>query len=157
MTMTDPFANPTTGFDKFNTLENVGRLAIVWPLEYEKGLTTSYSKQPGDAQSVEMNVLFVTDANNTAYDGTEDNPYEYLELVKVFSGPLVGQFRKAQGKMVLGRLGQRPSQKGNPAWVFNPEDDPAERAKAVKALEWFQAEQARQKAQKGSTSDPFAN
>jgi len=114
--MTDPFSNPAAGA-KFDTKNHNGDLLLVTPTGYRTGIETKY----GEKDAVEAKVVVI---NEDDPSGSE----EYDDAL-LFAGVLIGQTRPFINKgIVLGRLGQKETNKGNPAWVLA---DPTDAEKDV--------------------------
>lgn len=139
MASQDPFSDATSGFVKLEDL--MGRLVLVVPQSIETRASTLPGSIGKQYESVTCDVI-VLDGEVT--EKIEEVPAT-LESV-FFSGQVVvGQLKpkvKNHG-MVLGRLGQQPSQtKGfGPAWVLNPPEEKDKKvarpaaAAYIKALE----------------------
>ncbi|MFI7042640.1 hypothetical protein ACIBI0_38685 [Microbispora rosea] len=110
--MTDPFSNPVSGFDRIQDYAEFAM--IVTPRQYVTGLTTQHSREPGDTDAVDVD-LVVLYPNGTVKE---------IPMTRVFPRGLVGQFRRQIGQMVIGRLTKAPTKKaGQDAWVFTPATD----------------------------------
>lgn len=112
--MTDEFANPSERDDdaereNFVWADNKGRLVIVIPAKYETGVETKFGSK--DAIRASIAVL----------DGPSAGKEYPDELI--FGGVLISQVKAKIGRKVLGRVGQRPTDKGNPAWVLDDGND----------------------------------
>ena len=117
--MTDPFDRPAAG-GKFNAKDHNGKLLLITPTEYREKISTSF----GVKDAVAANIVVIDEAN---VSGSEE-----ISDALLFGGVLIGQTKAKIGKgMVLGRLGQKPTDKGNPAWILtDPTDADADTARA---------------------------
>jgi hypothetical protein len=113
----DPFSDPTSG-SVFDPKELNGKLLLFTPTGYEENVSTVH----GEKDAVRVNFVVIDEADPTASESFEDG--------LIFQGRLIGSLKPKVGKgMVIGRLGQEPTAKGNPAWVLNAATD-AEKDKA---------------------------
>lgn len=113
--MTDPFNDPASGA-KFEAKNHNGKLLLITPQSYVTGIKTTF----GEKDAVDCNIVVIDEANPTNSE----------EIVggRLFSGPLIAATKPFVGQgMVFGRLGQKPTDKGNPAWILTDatEDDKA--------------------------------
>lgn len=152
MTEQDPFKSASFGEQ---ITENLDRLLLVTPREYQTGLVTKFNnkeKPTSDAVLVDFVVLDL-----------EDGPEEFTDAL-VFQGPLIRTF-KAQAKyneanpsgdpktgfpqMTLGRLERGEDKKGlgenKRPWIMSP---PSEEDK-VRARDYLAG-------RKSEPDDPFA-
>jgi hypothetical protein len=122
----DPFSDARAGFVKLDDL--VDRLVLVVPLSIEERKSTLPGSEGKTYESITADVI-VCDGDVT--DMIEEVPM-VLEGIFVSGGVIVPQVKpklprgNKEGGMVLGRLGQQPSQtykKGSPAWVLNEPTD----------------------------------
>jgi hypothetical protein len=123
----DPFSDARAGFVKLDDL--LGRLLLIVPLSIEDRPSTKPGRTGETYESITADVI-VCDGDVT--DMIDEVPM-VLEGIFVSGGVIVPQLKpklprgNREGGMVLGRLGQQPSQhkKGSPAWVLNEptEDD----------------------------------
>lgn len=120
--MTDAFSAPAAG-GKFSAKDYNGRLLLLTPTEYRENVETTYGKK----DAVAANVVIIDEAKVS--DSEEIND------ALLFGGVLIGQTKSKIGKgMILGRLGQKPTDKGNPAWVLaDPTDAEKDVARAYLA------------------------
>lgn len=114
MTTDDEFANPSERdddeqVDNFVWADNKGRLLLIIPAKYETGVATKF----GDKDAIRGSVVLL--------DGP-DAGKEYPDTL-IFGGVLIAQIKTKIGRKVLGRVGQRPTDKGNPAWVLDDGND----------------------------------
>jgi hypothetical protein len=113
----DPFSDPTSG-GSFDAKALNGKLLLFTPTGYEENVSTVH----GEKDAVRVNFVVIDEADPTASESFEDG--------LIFQGRLIGSLKPKVGKgMVIGRLGQEPTAKGNPAWVLNAATD-AEKDKA---------------------------
>lgn len=104
----DPFTDASQG--SFDSKALKGRLLLITPLEYIEHITVPH----GESDAVR--------ADYVVLDGP-DAPEE-VENALIFPSVLVGNLKGRIGKgMIIGRLGQKPTNKGNPAWVLEPSTD----------------------------------
>ena len=127
----DPFSDARAGFVKLDDL--LGRLLLIVPLSIEERASTQPGRVGETYESITADVI-VCDGEVT--DMIEEVPMT-LEGIFVSGGVIVPQLKpklprggSATGGMVLGRLGQQPSQhkKGSPAWVLQ---EPTEEDKVI--------------------------
>lgn len=103
---TDPFNAPAAG-GNFSAKDHNGKLLLITPTGYREGIKTSF----GEKDAVEASVVVI--------DETKPEGSEKIDDALIFGGVLIGQTKSFVGKgLVLGRLGQKPTDKGNPAWVL---------------------------------------
>lgn len=112
--MTDsPFAQPSSGGDKFEPGDFNGRLLLIFPKSYDPNATTKF----GASTSADCDVLVVDQRDATGQPVIKWN-------ARLF-GNLANSVRDSLGSCVLARLGQGPNTKGNPPWILlahTPED-----------------------------------
>lgn len=102
-----------------------GKLLIIEPLAYETGLTTQFSKAPGDTNAVRANVTALTGPDTAdTYDDT-----------LVFPKVLAGQLKNNIGSKVVGRLKHGEGKPGQDAPWMLAEATPDDLAKAKAYLE----------------------
>ena len=120
--MTDPFDRPAAG-GKFNAKDHNGKLLLITPTGYRENVSTTF----GTKDAVAANIVVIDEKS------VKDS--EEIEDALLFGGVLIGQTKAKIGKgMVLGRLGQKPTDKGNPAWILtDPTDADANTARAYLA------------------------
>lgn len=120
--MTDPFSDARSGFVKLDDL--LGRLLLVIPQSIETRPSRMAGAAPGATyESITADVI-VLDGDITEL--VEEVPMT-IEGTYISGGVIVPQLKPkiASKGMVLGRLGQQPSQtpKFGPAWVLQPPTD----------------------------------
>jgi hypothetical protein len=125
------FSQPSAGGDQFDPKEHNGRLTIVFPKSFSAETPTIHGVGP----SADCDIVLVD-----AVDAT-GKPL-YFENARLF-GNLAKSVSRDLGGAVLGRLGQVPTQRGNPAWVLQQFTD-QEAAMAGPALTAYQAGQFKQ-------------
>lgn len=111
---TDPFddAAPST---KIALKDYKGKLFLVWGKDYHESVQTKHGEK--DAVTVDVAVI------------SPDGKGELLKGAMFFGARLVGRLRKRiDGKPILGRVEQVPTDKGNPAWDLG---EPSEKDKAA--------------------------
>lgn len=145
---TDPFSDARAGFIKLDDL--LGRLLLVVPLSIEDRPSTQPGKTNETYESLTCDVIVLDGEINDMIEAVPST----LEGIYISGGVIVPQLKPklARGNraagMVLGRLGQQPSQtykKGSPAWVLTePTDEDKVIARPV-ATAYL------------ANSDPFAN
>lgn len=118
---TDPFYDPTSG-NIFEPDPLKGRLLLITPLEYVEHLKTKFS---ADKDAVRCDYVVLDGPLAGTDEGTVDN-------CLIFQGALIGATKTRIGKgMVIGRIGQKPTDKGNAMWILEPStDDDKEVARA---------------------------
>ena len=140
------FADPSSGFDKLCKTENVGKVLLILVKDHEKGITTKYSKVPGDTEAVDVDA-FVFGWGPNGHTGE----VEQYDGVRVFQKCIVGQLRPRVGKPpIVATLVTKPSAKGNDAFVLDPASD--EHKAFVR--KWLAEQKAT--AKKKEPEDPFA-
>jgi hypothetical protein len=120
--MTDAFSAPAAG-GKFSAKDHNGALLLITPTGYREGVETTY----GIKDAVSADVVIIDEQNVSNSEAITD--------ALLFGGVLIGQTKSKIGKgLVLGRLGQKPTTKGNPAWVLaDPTDAEKDVARAYLA------------------------
>lgn len=94
-----------TPMTKIEYEEFLGKLFVIEPLEFEKGIST----QHGETDAVRANVWVLLGKNNTE---------EFADAL-IFPRALVGSLRSKIGSIVVGRLTQGVKQKGkNAPWLL---------------------------------------
>lgn len=164
--MTSPFARPgnASGGDKFEAKDwfdpntGQGALLIVFPKFYDPNMQTKHSKPDKPTPGADCDIVIVDRIDPAT--GTS----VFLKDARIF-GNLANSVRDNVGKEpVLGRLGQVPTNQGNPAWVLiDVLDNPAEIALASPALVAYQQGQFKpatpppsMNAQASAAQDPWA-
>lgn len=135
------FSQPSAGGDQFDAKDYNGRLLIVYPKSFSAETPTAHGISP----SADVDIVVVD-----AIDPATGAP-KYFQNARLF-GNLAKSVSRDLGGQVLGRLGQVPTQRGNPAWVlqnFTDQDvalaTPADAA--YKAGQFKQAENPMQQPQ----------
>lgn len=105
--MTTPFAQPSAGGEKFEPKDFGGALLLIYPKSYNPNEQTQF----GPSTSADCDVVVVD-----RQDPTTGQPV-IKRNARLF-GNLANSVRDSIGSQVLGRLGQVPTNKGNPAWVL---------------------------------------
>lgn len=109
MSTPTPFAQPgASNGDQFDAKEFLGALLLIYPKAYDPSVPTVH----GPSSAADVDVIVVD-----RQDPTTGQPV-IKRNAKLF-GNLANSVRDSVGKQVLGRLGQTPTNKGNPAWVLN--------------------------------------
>lgn len=121
MTTPDPFSDAPSGFDRIQ--DYYGDALIVTPRQYLTGLTTRHSKETGDTEAVDCDLVVLK----------ADGSWKELPLIRVYPHGLVSQFRRTIGQMVIGHLGKVETPRGE-AWVMDKATD-AERALGIRYLQ----------------------
>lgn len=101
------FSQPSAGGDQFDAKDYNGRLLIVYPKSFSAETPTAHGISP----SADVDIV-VVDAVDPATGGPK-----YFQNARLF-GNLAKSVSRDLGGQVLGRLGQVPTQRGNPAWVL---------------------------------------
>lgn len=105
--MTDsPFAQPSSGGDKFEPGDFNGCLLLIFPKSYDPNATTKF----GASTSADCDVLVIDRRDATGQPVIKWN-------ARLF-GNLANSVRDSLGSCVLARLGQGPNTKGNPPWIL---------------------------------------
>jgi hypothetical protein len=105
--MTSPFAQPGAGGDKFEPAVYSGKLLLIYPHKYITDIPTKF----GEADAIECDIVILDQPSPNG------QPHR-LNSAMIFQNFIVGQTKGSVGGMVLGRLGQKPTDKGNPAWYL---------------------------------------
>lgn len=144
------FSQPSAGGDQFDAKDYNGRLLIVYPKSFAAETPTAHGISP----SADCDIVVVD-----AVDPATGAP-KYFQNARLF-GNLAKSVSRDLGGQVLGRLGQVPTQRGNPAWVlqnFTDQDvamaTPADAA--YKAGQFKQAENPMQQPQQWQGAPPAA-
>lgn len=131
------FSQPSAGGDQFDAKDYNGRLLIVYPKSFSAETPTAHGISPSaDCDIVVVDVI----------DPATQMP-KYFQNARLF-GNLAKSVSRDLGGQVLGRLGQVPTQRGNPAWVLQNYTD-QDAAAATPADNAYQAGQFR------ATETPF--
>jgi hypothetical protein len=101
------FSQPSAGGDQFDAKDYNGRLLIVYPKSFAAETPTAHGISP----SADCDIVVVD-----AIDPATGMP-KYFQNARLF-GNLAKSVSRDLGGQVLGRLGQVPTQRGNPAWVL---------------------------------------
>ena len=101
------FSQPSAGGDQFDAKDYNGRLLIVYPKSFSAETPTAHGISP----SADCDIVVVD-----AVDPATGAP-KYFQNARLF-GNLAKSVSRDLGGQVLGRLGQVPTQRGNPAWVL---------------------------------------
>lgn len=100
------FSQPSAGGDQFDAKDYNGRLLIVFPKSFSAETPTIHGTGP--SADVDIVVVDAVDATGKPL---------YFQNARLF-GNLAKSVSRDLGGQVLGRLGQVPTQRGNPAWVL---------------------------------------
>ena len=102
-----PFTNAASGYGP-KPKDLVGRLLILTPTKYREGIKTKFNPS---ADSVDGTLVIVDETDPTK---SETDRFSFMQ------GRLVGGLKDYVGrnKMVLGRMGTVPTDKGNDAYVL---------------------------------------
>lgn len=136
--MTSPFAQPSAGGEQFEPKDFLGALCLIYPKSYNPNDTTKH----GTTTSADVDVV-VVDRQDPQTGGPA-----IKRNARLF-GNLANSVRDSIGSVVLGRIGQVPTNKGNPAWVLNNYTD-ADAAAAAPVDAAWKAGQFAQTAQQPS-------
>ncbi len=101
------FSQPSAGGDQFDAKDYNGRLLIVYPKSFSAETPTAHGVSP----SADVDIVVVD-----AVDPATGQPKVFINA-RLF-GNLAKSVSRDLGGQVLGRLGQVPTQRGNPAWVL---------------------------------------
>lgn len=102
MSSSNPFKTPASA-SGISWDEHKGRLFLIEPKDFERGIATSY----GEKDAVRADVTIVD---------APDEPHVFTEAL-IFPGVLISQTRPLIGEKVLGRLGQGAAKQGQkPPW-----------------------------------------
>jgi hypothetical protein len=118
--VSSPFAQPSAGGEKFEPKDFGGALLMIYPKSYNPNETTTFG--PSTSADCDIVVVDRQDPNAPGSPVIKRN-------ARLF-GNLANSVRDSIGSQVLGRLGQVPTNKGNPAWVLQSYSD-ADAALAV--------------------------
>lgn len=132
----NPFDRPSAGGgETFEPAQFMGALCIVYPKSYNPNDTTKH----GQTTSADVDIVVVD-----RVDPATNQPV-VKRNARLF-GNLANSVRDSLGRQVLGRIGQVPTNKGNPAWaLLDPTD--ADAAQAAPAHQAWQAGQFKPPAQ----------
>lgn len=126
------FSQPSAGGDQFDAKNHNGQLLIVFPKSFSAETPTAHGISP----SADCDIVVVDSIDQaTGMPQIYTNARLFGNLAKSVSRDLGGQ--------VLGRLGQVPTQRGNPAWVLQNYTD-QDVALATPALNAYQQGQFKQ-------------
>jgi len=146
--VTSPFAQPSSGGDKFEPGDYNGALLLIYPKSYNPNETTKF----GPSTSADVDVIVVD-----RQDPQTGQPV-FKRNARVF-GNLANSVRDSIGAVVLGRLGQGPNTKGNPPWILGSHSD-ADEALAGPVHDAYNRGQFKQpesaNAQASAAQDPWA-
>src|SRR5690606_31193677 len=126
------FSQPSAGGDQFDAKNHNGQLLIVFPKSFSAETPTAHGISP----SADCDIVVVD-----SIDQSTGMPQIYFNA-RLF-GNLAKSVSRDLGGQVLGRLGQVPPQRGNPAWVLQNYTD-QDVALATPALTAYQAGQFKQ-------------
>jgi hypothetical protein len=135
------FAQPSAGGEKFEPKDFGGALLLIYPKSYNPNETTTF----GPSTSADVDVVVVDRPDATGQPTVKRN-------ARLF-GNLANSVRDSIGGTVLGRLGQVPTNKGNPAWVLQNYTD-ADVATATPVDAAWKAGQFQQQVQQPRTPTP---
>lgn len=127
------FQQPNSGGGYFKPAEANGHLVLILEVYKIETVVDTYGGQVRNVDEATVDIVDLDKPGDTGYP-------ELRERVKVSSPGIVNRL-VAGKKMVLGRIGQVPTDKGNPAWVLNGFD---ENLDAPRAAAWVSAWQAGQ-------------
>jgi hypothetical protein len=139
------FSQPSAGGDQFDAKNHNGQLLIVFPKSFSAETPTAH----GISASADVDIVVVD-----AIDPATGRP-KYYQNARLF-GNLAKSVSRDLGGQVLGRLGQVPTQRGNPAWVLQNYTD-QDVALATPALQQYQQglfKQAESPAQQQAPATP---
>jgi hypothetical protein len=105
--VSSPFAQPSAGGEKFEPKDFGGALLLIYPKSYNPNENSTV----GPSTSADCDIVVVD----------RQDPQTGQPVVKRNArlfGNLANSVRDSIGRVVLGRLGQVPTNKGNPAWVL---------------------------------------
>lgn len=125
------FSQPSAGGDQFDAKDHNGRLLLVFPKSFAAETPTAHGISP----SADVDIVVVDSV------GPDGRP-QYFQNARLF-GNLAKSVSRDLGGQVLGRLGQVPTQRGNPAWVLQNYTD-QDAALATPALTAYQQGQFKQ-------------
>lgn len=149
--MTSPFAQPSSGGDKFEPGDFNGRLLLFYPKSYNPNETTKF----GPSTSADVDVIVVDQPDPLTGQPT-------IKFNARVFGNLANSVRDSIGAVVLARLGQGPNTKGNPPWILGAHTD-ADQALAQPVHDAYTRGQFKQpekpaspNAQASAAQDPWA-
>lgn len=125
------FSQPSAGGDQFDAKDHNGRLLLVFPKSFAAETPTAHGISP----SADVDIVVVDSV------GPDGRP-QYFQNARLF-GNLAKSVSRDLGGQVLGRLGQVPTQRGNPAWVLQNYTD-QDAALATPVLTAYQQGQFKQ-------------
>jgi hypothetical protein len=105
----DMFASPSASGDKLELKNHLGDLLMIEATEHVTGIKTKF----GEKDAVKATV--------TIFKSGADP--EVLKDAMLFQSRLIAVSKNNIGKPVLGRVGQVPTDKGNPAWILTDATD----------------------------------
>lgn len=138
------FSQPSAGGDQFDAKNHNGQLLIVFPKSFSAETPTAHGISP----SADCDIVVVD-----SIDQSTGMPQIYVNA-RLF-GNLAKSVSRDLGGQVLGRLGQVPTQRGNPAWVLQNYTD-QDVVLATPALNAYQAGQFKQPEAPAQTPAPAA-
>ncbi|HVX91144.1 MAG TPA: hypothetical protein VHC20_06000 [Candidatus Paceibacterota bacterium] len=145
--MSSPFAQPSAGGEKFEPKDFGGALLLIYPKSYNPNETTTFG--PSTSADVDIVVVDRQDPQNPGQPVIKRN-------ARLF-GNLANSVRDSIGSVVLGRLGQVPTNKGNPAWVLQSHSDQEEAQAAPVHAAWQAGQFAAQVQQPQAPQQHTAN
>jgi hypothetical protein len=124
--VSSPFAQPSAGGEKFEPKDFGGVLLLIYPKSYNPNENTTF----GVTTSADVDIVAVDrqDPQNPGQPVIKRN-------ARLF-GNLANSVRDSIGSVVLGRIGQVPTNKGNPAWVLQNYTDADAAAAAPVDAAW---------------------
>lgn len=123
--MSSPFAQPSAGGEKFEPKDFGGVLLLIYPKSYNPAENTTF----GVTTSADVDIVAVDRID------PQTNQPVIKRNARLF-GNLANSVRDSIGSVVLGRIGQVPTNKGNPAWVLNSYTDQDAAAAAPVDAAW---------------------
>jgi hypothetical protein len=105
--VSSPFAQPSAGGEQFEPKDFLGALVLIYPKSYNPNDTTKH----GQTTSADVDVV-VVDRQDPQTGGP------VIKRNARLFGNLANSVRDSIGSVVLGRIGQTPTNKGNPAWIL---------------------------------------
>lgn len=106
--MSSPFAQPSAGGEQFEPKDFLGALVLIYPKSYNPNDQTKH----GTTTSADVDVV-VVDRQDPQTGGP------VIKRNARLFGNLANSVRDSIGSVVLGRIGQTPTNKGNPAWILS--------------------------------------
>lgn len=100
------FSQPSAGGDTFDAKDHNGSLLLVYPHSFSAETPTAH----GVSASADVDIIIIDKF------GPDGRPM-YFQNARLF-GNLAKSVSRDLGGQVLGRLGQVPTTRGNPAWVL---------------------------------------